>query len=61
MLGDSVLKTRSWMAGLVVMGVLLCAPIMANAHESESSCGSVGEQGEGACRVPMPVHPEGRA
>ena len=40
--------------------MLLCAPIMANAHESESSCGSVGEQGEGACRVPMPVHPEGR-
>jgi hypothetical protein len=54
-----MLSSRLWLAGLVMVGILFWAPFMANAQES--SCGSAEESDEASdCRVPMPIHPEGK-
>jgi hypothetical protein len=55
MLGESMLNTRSWLAGLVMVGVLLGVPTMASAHGSTED-----SEYEGASQIPLPVHPEGR-
>ena len=56
-----MLNIRLWVAGLVVVGALLGVSTVAGAQDS--SCSSVEKQGNAdssACRVPVPVYPEGR-
>jgi hypothetical protein len=56
-----MLNTRWWVAGLVVAGVLWSIPAITSAHEHESSSGCTEKSEEvGDCRVPIPVHPEGK-